>query len=84
MLQSGMAHDTLTSLRQKSGLTIPKILERAVEHDPDFPTTHAGYLGIEERGTKDYWKILALAAVFGTSMEGMADIVKPKPCPKKV
>ncbi len=67
----------LRSLRKEIDLKIGDILIRAKAIDPSFPTTHVGYLEIEERGTRDYWKIRALAAVYGKSPEEMAEIVKP-------
>lgn len=69
---------TLAELRRESGIKTAVIIERARRLDPEFPTTHAGYLGIEERGTRDYWKIHALGCVFGIPPDAMARIVKPK------
>lgn len=74
---------TLASLRETSGLTLYQIVEQAREVDAEFPTTHAGYLGIEEHGTRDYWKIKALSQVFKVDTERLADMLKPQPRPKK-
>jgi len=67
----------LRTLRKEAGLKIGDIVSQARAVDPTFPTTHVGYLEIEERGTRDYWKIQALAAVFGKPPEIIAGIVKP-------
>lgn len=69
---------TLRDLREQSRLRIHQITAKALEVDDKFPTTHVGYLGLEECGTRDYWKIKALATVFGRSEEDMAAILKPK------
>lgn len=79
-----MEQTSLPALRETKGLKIAEIISAARGVDPDFPGTHAGYLGIEENGTRDYWKIKALSSVFGLSMDAFADIVKPSPRPKKM
>lgn len=74
--------DSLRSIREQSRLKIAEVLERAQKVDPEFPTTHAGYLGIEEMGTRDYWKIRALSVVFGVPLDRMAEITLPERCRK--
>lgn len=68
---------TLREIRLKSNKKIAVICEEARQIDPNFPTTHAGYLGIEELGTRDYWKIQALAHVFDMDPEAVANAVRP-------
>lgn len=74
-----MAEDpqTLADLRKQRGLRISDVIEAARRIDPEFPTTHVGYLGIEEHGTRDYWKIHALASVFGVASDHLAQMLKP-------
>lgn len=67
----------LTAMRRSSGLRLSDIIDQARRFDPDFPTTHAGYLGIEEHGTRDYWKIKALAAVFRVPIDDLAIALHP-------
>jgi hypothetical protein len=69
---------TLTELRESRNIPIRQIIEKATEVLPTFPQTHPGYLGIEEHGTKDYYKIRALASVFGMEPDDFAPLVLPK------
>jgi hypothetical protein len=75
---------SLAKCRERSGLRVADIINAARQVDTDFPTTHAGYLGIEENGTRDYWKIKALAYVFAADEAEMAAILKPCLRPKKM
>ena len=65
-------------LRNRTGLSIAQIIERALPVDTLFPRSHAGLLGIEENGTRDYWKIIALANVYEKAPEEVAEMFKPK------
>jgi hypothetical protein len=76
-VKPGLNDDTLRGLRDRSNLTIAQIIEKARETDPNFPRTHVGLLEIEQRGTRDYWKIHALAAVYGRTPEEIAEVAKP-------
>lgn len=73
---------TLAKMREDAKMKIAFIVEQAQQVYPQFPSSHAGYLGIEENGTRDYWKIRALAAVFNVPHEEMAEIVRPERCRK--
>ncbi len=68
---------TLRDLRKKSGLTTAQICTEAREVDKLFPATHNGLLSIEERGTENYWQIMALASVYKRDMAELARIAAP-------
>lgn len=84
MLTATHEATSLTELRESSGMKVMDIVERATRYDDEFPESHAGYLGIEENGTRDYWKIHALALVFGVHPDTMARILKPSRKGKKM
>ncbi len=67
----------LYHLRQASRLSAQKVVDAARRICPDFPSSRVGYLGIENGGTRDWWYIHALAAVFGVDPARMAEMVKP-------
>lgn len=67
----------LANLRLASGKTIEQIIAEAKKIDPEFPESKPGYLSIEERGTRDYWKIHALASVFKVEPYQLAASLKP-------
>lgn len=74
---------TLTTLRESKQMKIADIIASAQCVDPTFPSSHAGYLGIEEKGTRDYWKIRALSSVFDVEMTLLAEVLKPSSLRKK-
>lgn len=58
-------------------MTIIQIIQAAKTHDPEFPESKPGYLVLEERGTRDYWKIRALAEIFKVDPHQLASALKP-------
>jgi len=69
---------TLRELRDQSKLTILDVIEAARKIDDRFPRSRVGLLEIEARGTRDYWKIHALATAYGVSPDYMARLTKPR------
>jgi hypothetical protein len=58
-------------------MTLSEICKEAVKTDPLFPQTHNGLLSIEERGTENYWQLLAFSVVYRISLEEAARLFAP-------
>lgn len=64
---------TLREYRDRSGKTIPVILEELAATCPDAPTTAGGFLNIERRGVRRRDLIRALALSYGATEEEIAN-----------
>lgn len=68
---------TLYDLRKQDGRTAREIIDAAKRLEPTFPSEPASLSAIEQRGTRDYWYLKALAAVYAIDLNSLAAIARP-------
>ena len=64
--------NTLKDLREGAGLSLREAAERLHAIEPSAPQTHVGLKHIENRGTRNYAIIKALANLYGVDMDTVA------------